>query len=84
MKTSKYPIAVVHCVDQAFYSGVYDPRTEKFTASEMCIAGHLIRKDDKTVVIALEYFNDNEVRYVSAIPMRDIISMEVLREQVKD
>lgn len=84
MKKQRYPIAVVHCIDQAFYSGTYDPRTQKFTPSEMCIAGHLLSKDSKNVVIALEYFNDHDVRYVTVIPMVNIVSMEVLREQDKD
>lgn len=84
MKKQRYPIVVVHCTDQAFYSGVYDPRTDEFTPSEMCISGHLISKDDKNVVIALEYFSDHDVRYISVIPMNTITDMEVLREQDKD
>jgi len=75
-----YPIAVVHCRDQTFASGAYDPRTEEFELSEMFIAGHLLRQDERKVVLALEHFNDHDVRYVSSIPRETIIKMEILRE----
>ena len=80
----RYPIVVVHSLDQAFYPGIWDPRTKEFTLSELCTVGHLLHRDDKAVVVASEYFDDCDVRYVSVIPVNAIIEMKVLYEPEED
>ena len=80
----KYSIVAVHCVDQSYYSGVYDPRVKEFEVVKMITVGHLIREDDEVVILASEYYSDHDVRYVSVIPKVTIKKMEVLREQKTD
>jgi len=80
----KYPIVRLHCRDQAFYSSVDDPRSTEYPIVEMIIVGHLLLKDEEKVVVAFEFFDDHDVRYVSSVPIQDVIELEVLREQDKD
>ncbi len=74
----KYPIAVVHCRDQTFWTGVIDPRTEKFEVSEMIIVGQVLHHDEDRIVLVLEHFDDGDVRYVSAVPKENVSKMQIL------
>lgn len=87
----KYPIVMVHCTDQSYYGGTYDPRIKEFEPVEIIIVGHLIHNDPEKIVVASEYCSDHDIRYVHVLPWAGIDKVErlktaeeIVREQKQD
>jgi len=74
----KYPIVMVHCKDQVYYGGTYDPRVKEFDLIDIIIVGHLIHNDPEKIVIATEHCSDHDVRYVHVLPHDSISKIERL------
>lgn len=85
MTKHKYPIVLLSYIDPSYYSGIYNAKTKEFSPTIVHIVGHVLRDDDKEIVIAHECFSDEEsaddVRYVSVVPKVCLLSKEVLHEQ---
>ena len=62
------------------YGGEYSVDFE-FDITTVITVGHLIKEDDKKIIIARELFikeNEGEIRGIIVIPKKNIIEMEIL------